>query len=188
MSTANSRCIARPFQSDSDTSEDKELWLVSVPAVDYIRQAFFGALALLGDPESYDPVSDVAAEYGSEISASLTQIFQPGEDAVIVTEIVITPATTFPVLLKSMAAGETADEILVKIDAAFDAGSITIGDAASNDRLFPAAYNILDEPGADIQLSPQYEYAAETDVLVYMTGTPTIGSARVVLYSYLAGE
>lgn len=52
---------------------------MSVPAVDYIRQAFFGALSTLGFPDSYNPISDVAAEYGSEISASLTQIIPPEE-------------------------------------------------------------------------------------------------------------
>jgi len=79
MSTANDRCIQYPYVATSDTSEDKELWYVSVPAVDYIREAFFGAISTLGFPESYNPISDVAAEYGSEISASLTQIVPPEE-------------------------------------------------------------------------------------------------------------
>lgn len=78
MSTANRRCIQRPYSAESTTSEEKETWVVDVPAVDYIRQAFFGALSKLGEPTSYNPLSDVAAEYGSEINASLRQI-QPEE-------------------------------------------------------------------------------------------------------------
>lgn len=172
----NERCIARPFQADSATSSDRELWLVSVPAVDYVREAFFGALSLLGFPDSYNPESDQAAEYGSEIIASLTQIYPPAE-------IVITPATTFPVLLKAMLAGENVDEVLVVVDTAFDAGILTIGDAGDVDRLMPATSNNLLSAG-QYQVSPEYIYPADTDVLVYLTGSPTTGSARIVLYSY----
>lgn len=79
MSIVNDDCIGRPYRYSGETSEDKEYWYVAVPAVDSIRQAFFGAISKLGFAESYDPVSDVAAEYGSEIGASLTQIIPPEE-------------------------------------------------------------------------------------------------------------
>lgn len=77
MSEFNDGCIQYPYKSETDTSSDKELWYVSVPAVDYIREAFFGAISTLGFPDSYNPMSDQAAEYGSEIVASLTQIVPP---------------------------------------------------------------------------------------------------------------
>lgn len=176
MSIANQRCIAGPFKSDTGTSTEREFWVVSVPAVDYVREAFFGALSLLGFPDSYNPESDQAAEYGSEIVASLTQIYPP-------TEIDIKPATIFPVLLKSMLAGENVDEVLVIVDSAFDAGSLTIGDAGDNARLMSAGSNSLFNAG-QYQVSPEYIYPADTDVLVYLTGAPTTGSARIVLYSY----
>lgn len=79
MSIVNDDCIGRPYRYSGDTSEDKEYWYVVVPAVDSIRQAFFGAISKLGFPDSYNPISDVAAEYGSEIGASLTQIIPPEE-------------------------------------------------------------------------------------------------------------
>jgi hypothetical protein len=92
MLVSNDRCIARSLEAETDTSEERELWAVSVPAVPYIREAFFGVIRLLGDPDSWNPISDVAAEYGSEILESLTQIVPP--------EVITVPAnseiTLFP--------------------------------------------------------------------------------------------
>lgn len=94
MSVSNRRCISYPFPAGADTSEERELWIVSVPAVDYIRQSFVGALTLLGFEENWDPVSPVAAEYGSEILASLEQIIPPEEVTVPAdSEITISPVT-----------------------------------------------------------------------------------------------
>lgn len=100
-----------------------------------------------------------------------------------ITEITITPATVFPVLLKSVAAGETVDEVLLVVDMAFDTGSLTIGDAGDVDRLMLATDNSL-LLAEQFQVSPEYQYPAAADVYVYLTGTPSVGSARIRLYSY----
>lgn len=105
-------------------------------------------------------------------------------NALITTEIDITPATPFPLLLKSVAAGETVDEVLLTVDSAWDAGTLSVGDAGDHEKLLPVSYNNLAETG-QYQLSPQYKYTAATDVYIYLTGAPTTGSARVTLYSYL---
>lgn len=102
------------------------------------------------------------------------------------TEVIITPATAFPVLLKSVAAGETCDEILVTVDSAWDAGSLTIGDATAPERLMPSGATNLAITGLQSQRSPQYQYPAATDIFIYLTGSPTTGSARVTLYTYAA--
>jgi hypothetical protein len=86
MSTANERCIQTAYASDGTTSSDVERWYVDVPAVDYVRQAFVGALANLGFSTSYNPINEQAAEYGSLIIESLTQIVPP--------EIVTVPANS----------------------------------------------------------------------------------------------
>lgn len=86
MSIANERCIQTAYASDGTTSSDVERWFVDVPAVDYVRQAFFGALATLGFSTSYNPINEQAAEYGSLIVESLTQIIPP--------EIITVPANS----------------------------------------------------------------------------------------------
>lgn len=104
--------------------------------------------------------------------------------ALILTEIDITPATAFPLLLKSVAAGETIDEVLLTVDSAWDAGTLSVGDAGDHEKLLPASYNslaLVDQ----FQVSPQYKYTSADDVLIYLTGAPTTGSARITLYSYL---
>lgn len=100
-----------------------------------------------------------------------------------VTPATITPATTFPLLLRTARAGETIDEVLVTVDEAFDAGVLTIGDAGQVDRLLSAGENNLLAAPSQWQVSPEYIYESDTDIFVYLTGTPTIGSARVKLYS-----
>lgn len=103
--------------------------------------------------------------------------------SVQITEFTITPATVFPFVLKAMQTGETADEILVAVDIAFDAGLLQVGDDINPDRLMPYYFNDLAQLD-QYQVSPQYKYTEPTDVKIYLTGTPTVGSARIVLYSY----
>ena len=126
-----------------------------------------------------------------EVQKLLIQLLQrnpcgEGEDMrpLIPTEIAITPATSFPLLLKSVAAGETIDEVLLTVDSAWDAGTLSVGDAGDHEKLLPASYNslaLVDQ----FQVSPQYKYTAPTDVYIYLTGAPTAGSARLTLYTYL---
>ena len=109
---------------------------------------------------------------------------EPTMRALVPTEIDISPATVFPLLLKSVAAGETIDELLVTVDEVWDAGTLTIGDAGDPERLMTAAYNSL-ALAEQFQVSPQYKYVSPADVYIYLSGAPTTGSARITLYSYL---
>jgi hypothetical protein len=137
----------------------------------------------LGDPETQ-------AWAVGEVQKLLIQLMQrnpcgEGEamKPLIPTEIIITPASTFPLLLKTMAAGETVDELLLTVDEAWDAGTLSVGDAGDHEKLLSASYNslaLVDQ----FQVSPQYKYTAPTDVFIYLTGAPTTGVARITLYSY----
>jgi hypothetical protein len=105
------------------------------------------------------------------------------KQAQTVTEKDITPTTIFPLLLRTVATNETVDELLLTVDVAFDAGSLSVGDDDNPERFMSATTGALDEVG-QIQLSPQHRYEAATDVKIYLTGTPTVGAARVTLYTY----
>jgi hypothetical protein len=107
------------------------------------------------------------------------------EEGVIVSELDLTPVLAFPALVRTVVALETADEVLLTLDAVFDAGSLTIGDDSDPARLMPAVDLTALNPGDQIQLSPQYRYPAGTEVKVYLTGSPTTGAARITLYSFL---
>lgn len=100
-----------------------------------------------------------------------------------VTEIAINPATTYPALLKTLRAGETIDEVLLTVDEAFDTGTLSIGDESDHERFMSAGLNSLTASG-QFQSSPQTKVEAETEVYIYLTGTPVTGSGRVTLYTY----
>lgn len=102
-----------------------------------------------------------------------------------ITEIDISSGTVFPVLIKTVLAGETVDEVLLTVDTPFDTGVLSIGDDGDNSRLMSADSNSL-ALAEQFQLSPQVRYSSGTAIYAYLTGTPSTGSARITLYSYLS--
>lgn len=160
---------------------------ILIPDNTLILAAVNGALYELTHAHNWEQYGAVTPD---EIAAAMQTMFLDylnsecgmGQN---VTEITITPAAAFPVLLKTVLSGETADEILVTVDTAFDTGTLTIGDSGDNDRLMTDTQNSL-ALTEQFQVSPQYKYTDTTDIYVYLAGAPTTGSARITLYSYLA--
>lgn len=71
---------------------------------------------------------------------------------------------------------------VVDIIDAFDGGvTLTVGDMVAQGRLQIVADNF---PGIvdQYETRPNYAYSVSTDVYVFLTGTPTVGSGRVVVY------
>jgi hypothetical protein len=71
---------------------------------------------------------------------------------------------------------------VAEIFTAFDGGvSMTIGDIIAQGRFQGAADN---HPSVSDQYEthPHHVYSVDTDVYVFLTGSPTIGFGRVVLY------
>lgn len=143
----------------------------------------------LDRPEVWDDVDAAAAmAYMEELIAFLMLLDPTTGGDMKITTTIITNATTFPFFLKTLEAGETVDEVLIDVDDAFDVGSLEIGDSLQHDRLVSAANNSLFVAPEQFQFSPEYIYPTTTDVFAYFSGTPTTGSARIVLYTYTAAE
>jgi hypothetical protein len=71
---------------------------------------------------------------------------------------------------------------VLEITQAFDGGTaITIGDTVAQGRFQAAADNT---PGvaAVYETQPNYAYVVTTEVFVFLTGTPTVGQGRVIMY------
>jgi hypothetical protein len=71
---------------------------------------------------------------------------------------------------------------VVEIFTAFDAAvAITVGDIIAQGRFQGAADN---HPGVSDQYEthPHFTYSVDTDAYVFLTGSPTIGHGRVILY------
>jgi hypothetical protein len=80
-------------------------------------------------------------------------------------------------------AGHLVRKTTIEIVVAFNGGTrLTVGDLAAQGRLQAAANNLPEERNT-YEVENNYEYAsAEIIYLFFPSGTPTIGSGRVIVY------
>ena len=85
-------------------------------------------------------------------------------------------------MLGQISAGYIVRETVVDIQEAFDGSTgITVGDMAAQARL-----QLLTDNNPELihryNVNNVYEYATDTDLYVFFSGTPTMGRARVLAY------
>ena len=67
-------------------------------------------------------------------------------------------------------------------DIAFDNGSLTIGDSIAQGRLMTVAENNLLIPDVSYRSEKDILYSSSTNVNIYLSGNPSMGSGTVVIY------
>lgn len=74
--------------------------------------------------------------------------------------------------------------VIVVVDSVFDTTPLlTIGDSADNDRLQEEDHNNLLYSNSFLTM-PNYKYLNDTELYMYLSGNPTMGSGRVIVYYY----
>lgn len=103
---------------------------------------------------------------------------------IIVTTIDIAFDTTTPLLLRSAQVSETAKQVTLSIDTAFDGGqTYSVGNAGFANRLMATTQNDLTEVGV-YATEPNYIYTGGGLINVYRTGSGTVGAGRLTLISH----
>lgn len=177
-----------PYLTPDSIPANFQCGALQIPDNVLIIAAVSGALYDLTQEKNWEQFGAITpAEMAAAMSVMYEAFMASSCEDDVPTQITITPATVFPVLLKSVVAGETADELLVIVDEAFDADLVlSVGDSGDNARLMTIQQNNLQVVGGQYQVSPEYQYPGAADIYVYLTGgTPTVGSARIRLYSFV---
>ena len=87
-----------------------------------------------------------------------------------------------PVFLGVVTTTQIVRECLIEVISALPAGvTLTVGDDVAQGRFQAASDNIPTEEEM-YSTWPNFQYSSDTSVYVYITGTITGGSARVILY------
>lgn len=87
-----------------------------------------------------------------------------------------------PVLIGTAPAGSWIESCNVIISTAFNGqAAITVGETGAQGRLQATADNVPSVPGV-YEVMVNYKYTAETDLYLYLSGAPTVGSGRVIVY------
>lgn len=78
--------------------------------------------------------------------------------------------------------GFTAFLIIVQVITPFDGGAtVTIGETSAQGNLSDTTQVFLNLAGT-YSVDNNHKYTANTDINMYMTGTPTVGSAKVSIF------
>lgn len=85
-------------------------------------------------------------------------------------------------LIGIIPAGKYASFAVIQVSSAFDADVLaTVGDAGDTDRLMENTDSDMDEVYQYMTI-PNHLYAAATEINLYLSGTLSIGSGRVIVY------
>lgn len=80
-----------------------------------------------------------------------------------------------------IASGLNIEEIRVVVETAFDSGFVVVGDDTVNDRLMDSSSSDIKFLGTYVNYS-NYVYPSNTLVKLFMNGSPTVGSGKIVLF------
>lgn len=85
-------------------------------------------------------------------------------------------------LIGNIAANVDIEELKIVVDSPFDGGAaVTVGDAVQPDRLAANSNSELAFTGIyDMEIT--YSYSVDTDINLYMSGNPTTGSGKVLIF------
>lgn len=87
-----------------------------------------------------------------------------------------------PIPLGKMFSDYLAHTCIVEIKSPFNGGTtITVGDVAAQGRFQAGSDNHPDHIG-EYEHEANYSYGVETEIYVFVSGIPTMGHARVILY------
>jgi hypothetical protein len=87
-----------------------------------------------------------------------------------------------PIPLGKMFADYVAHTCIVEIKEAFDGGTtITVGDSVAQGRFHAGSDNHPDHVG-EYEHESNFSYGVETETYIFVSGIPTTGRARVILY------
>ena len=86
------------------------------------------------------------------------------------------------IAIGNIPANKRVVKVSIFVTGAFDAGTMTIGEAAAHGRLMVAGDNNLLAENI-YHTEPDYKYAAETEIKAWFeTGSPTSGNATIIIY------
>jgi hypothetical protein len=83
-------------------------------------------------------------------------------------------------LIGTILAGYTVENTKIIVDTAFDDGQVTVGDGADTVRLAEASDNDLRFINTYV-VEKSYTYQIGTQVKLYISGNPTVGSGKIVV-------
>ena len=74
------------------------------------------------------------------------------------------------------------EEIKLIIDTPFDAGAVSVGDVGNHARLMSEGDSDITFASTYIMES-EYVYSVDTQTKIYFSGSPTVGSGRIIIFS-----
>lgn len=127
-----------------------------------------------------DPLEEGAAPPSSPPVAEPTIPERTGD---VLTFIINATNAPFKKLFR-LPAGRTVYEVRVQVQNPFSGSSgtpgITVGDAGQTDRLVLETESDLTSPGTYV-VNVDYTYSTATDIYVYITNVPVVGSCKIII-------